>query len=165
MAHPKEADLDALLQALVGSGIEFIVVGGAAAVLQGAPTTTQDLDIVHRRTAGNVARLEQLLTALDARIRDPAGRDLRPDVSHLSGRGQLNLSTSLGPLDPRCEIHDGRGYEELLPRSEILTDGSTRLRVLDLPTPIEVKASAGRPKDRIVVPILLALLAEREREK
>ena len=38
--HPREADLDALIQALVDAGVEFIVVGGAAAVLHGAPTGT-----------------------------------------------------------------------------------------------------------------------------
>ena len=31
------------------------------------------------------------------------------------------------------------------------------LRVLDLDTLIEVKAAANRPKDRLVLPILLAL--------
>jgi hypothetical protein len=78
MSHPSQADLDALIQALLAANIEFIVVGGAAAVLHGAPITTQDLDIVHRRTAENVQRLSQLLAELDARFR---GRDLRPKYS------------------------------------------------------------------------------------
>lgn len=51
--HPPSADLDALIEALLGAGVEFIVVGGAAAILHGAAVTTQDLDIVHRRTADN----------------------------------------------------------------------------------------------------------------
>jgi len=34
--HPKQADLESLLNALKGAGIEFIVVGGAAAGLHGA---------------------------------------------------------------------------------------------------------------------------------
>jgi hypothetical protein len=61
VSHPKEADLEALIEALVNAQIEFIVVGGAAAVLHGAPTTTQDLDIVHHRTPENIARLATLL--------------------------------------------------------------------------------------------------------
>jgi len=52
MPHPPRADLAALVQALVGASVEFVVVGGAAAVLCGAPVTTLDLDIVHRRTDG-----------------------------------------------------------------------------------------------------------------
>jgi hypothetical protein len=47
--HPSAADLQALLARLCEAGVEFIIVGGAAAVMQGAPITTNDLDIVHRR--------------------------------------------------------------------------------------------------------------------
>ena len=46
MSKPKQADLAALIEILTSSGVEFIVIGGAAAVLHGAPTTTFDLDIV-----------------------------------------------------------------------------------------------------------------------
>lgn len=161
MSHPEQADLDALITALLEGGVELIVVGGAAAVLQGAPVTTQDLDIVHRRTPENVGRLLEVLVELDAFGREPDRRRLRPTAEHLLGTGQLNLSTSLGPLDPLCRLHDGRGYEELLAHSEVLTDGKLEIRVLDLPTLIEVKSATGRAKDRLVVPILLALLAKR----
>jgi hypothetical protein len=154
MSHPPRADLDALVQALLDANVEFIVVGGAAAVLHGAPITTQDLDIVHRRTPENVHRLSALLDKLDATFR---GRDLRPSEDLLAGHGQLNLSTALGPLDPLCVLHDGRGYDELLPHSQILTDGLSQIRVLDLETLIAVKAAAGRARDKLVLPILIAL--------
>ncbi len=160
--HPPAADLNALLGELVGAGVEFVIVGGAAAVLQGAPVTTLDLDIVHRRTPENVARLLAVLERLDATMRyDLARRNLRPTAEMLGGRGQINLSTSLGPLDPLCEIDDGLGYEELLPHTDQITDGSIALRVLDLPTLISVKLKTGRAKDRMVVPVLVATLQER----
>lgn len=41
-----------------------------------------------------------------------------------------------------------------------MTDGTTRISVVDLETLIEIKTEAGRAKDRLVVPILLALLSE-----
>lgn len=123
MSHPPRADLDALVQALLDAGVEFIVVGGAAAVLHGAPITTQDLHIVHRRTPENVRRLSDLLTKLDATLR---GRDLRPSAELLAGRGQLNLSTSLGPLDPLCVLHDGRDYDDLVPHTTVLRDAPRR---------------------------------------
>jgi hypothetical protein len=50
------------------------VVGGAAAVLHGAPITTQDLDIVHRRTGENVQRLASLLAELDVTTADTKNR-------------------------------------------------------------------------------------------
>jgi hypothetical protein len=81
----------------------------------------------------------------------------------LTSGGQLNLLTTLGPLDLLGRLHDGRGYFELMPHSEVLSDGDRRVRVVDLPTLIEIKTSAGRAKDRLVLPMLLALLRERER--
>jgi hypothetical protein len=165
-SHPKEADLPALLEKLCEAGVEFIVVGGAAAVLQGAPITTNDLDIVHRKTPDNIARLLELMLQLDAIMRyDFAHRGLRPTAEMLAGRGQINLSTSLGPLDPLCQLDEGRGYDELLAHTETVIDEGRLLRVLDLPTLIEVKTKAGRPKDRVVLPILIATLQEREASK
>jgi hypothetical protein len=89
---------------------------------------------------------------------DFANRGIRP-TAELLNKGHLNLSTSLGPLDPLCEL-DGLGFDELLGHSESMVDEGRLLRVLDLPTLITVKTKAGRPKDRLVLPILIATLQE-----
>ena len=165
-SHPKTTRLPALLAKLCDAGVEFIIVGGAAAVMHGAPITTKDLYIVHRRTPENVARLLEVLLQLDATMRyDFANRGLRPTSEMLAGKGQINLSTSLGPLDPLCELDEGKGYDELLPHSKSVMDQGRLLRVLDLPTLIAVKTRAGRPKDRLVLPILIATLQERDKAK
>ena len=133
-------------------------------MLQGVPITTTDLDIVHRRTPDNVGRLLEVLLKLDATMRyDMARRGLRPTAEMLAGRGQINLSTSLGPIDPLCELDAGQGYDELLPHSVSVRDEGRLLHVLDLPTLIAAKTKAGRPKDRIVLPILIATLQERDK--
>jgi len=155
--HPRDAELDSLLDALAGSGVPFIVVGGAAAVLHGAPITTQDLDIVPRMESDDVHRLRQTLADLDARVRDLRGRQLKPDPDALAGTGQMRLSTRFGPLDVLRALHDGRGYRDLLAHTVEMSDGELRLRVLDLATLIEVKAGTGRARDRLVLPVLLAL--------
>ena len=164
MKHPSVVEPEALLGALAQAGVEFIVVGGTAAILHAAPVTTQDLDIVHRRTPDNVGRLLGVLHSLDAVMRyDLAKRNLRPTAEMLLGRGQVNLSTTLGPLDPLCELGEGQGYDELLPHTIVLTDGPLTLRVLDLPTLIDVKSRTGRAKDRVVLPILIATLEEQQK--
>lgn len=164
-SHSKVTDLPGLLAKLCDAGVEFIVVGGVACVIQGAPITTNDLDIVHRRTPENIARLLAVLLELDATMRyDFANRGLRPTTELLAGTGHLNLSTSLGPIDPLCEL-DGLGFEELLDNTQSVTDEGRLLRVLDLPTLIAVKTKAGRPKDRLVLPILIATLEERDKAK
>ena len=160
--HPEQADLESLIEALDGAGVEFIVVGGAAAVLHGAPITTQDVDIVHRTDPDNVDRLMSVLSDLDARVRDLAGRRISPSRDALLGTGQIKLTTSRGPLDILCRLHDGRDFEALAPHSVEMTDGALRLRVLDLQTLIDIKAATGRARDRMVVPILLALQRQRD---
>lgn len=48
-----------LLGGLHHAGVEFVVVGGMAAVLQGAPIVTEDLDILHRLDAPEVDGVEE----------------------------------------------------------------------------------------------------------
>ena len=81
--------------------------------------------------------------------------------------GFLSASTVMyGRLiDVLCELDPGQDYDWLLARSEVMPVGEVPVCVVDLPTLIELKTKAGRPKDRITVPILVATLEEREREK
>lgn len=159
--QPATADLEGLLHALCSHGVEFVVVGGAAAVLHGAPTTTHDLDIVPEQSEENLERLEQVLREHGALVRDLAGRRLEPSPAALRGKGQIQLVTALGPLDILCRLHDGRGYLELVTHSETLSAADLQLRVIDLETLIEIKRGTGRARDRMVIPILLALLRDR----
>jgi hypothetical protein len=54
---PQPSDLTTLLERVLAADVELVLVGGLAAVVQGAPVTTFDVDIVHRRTEENVDRL------------------------------------------------------------------------------------------------------------
>jgi predicted nucleotidyltransferase len=157
-----ESELGELLGTLLDGGVELILVGGAAAVIHGAPITTQDVDIVHRRSDDNVDRLYTVLEALHARVADPAGRDLKPSRLALCGAGQHHLRTRLGRLDILGALHDGRGYEELIGAADTIDFDGRSLRVVDLRTLIEIKATTGRARDRLVVPILLELLRRRD---
>jgi hypothetical protein len=150
MASPS---LESLLATLATSDVEFIVVGMLAAVAQGAPVTTHDLDIVHRRTPDNVARLVDLLVnKLDARYR---GRTdvLRPTVEILAGPGSL-LKTNLGPLDVLGAIEGGRDYDTLLPSSHRIEIAGHAVYVLGLAMLIELKRGSTRLKDQLALPIL-----------
>lgn len=153
-----------LLRELDRAGIEHVVVGLTAAVLLGAPVVTFDLDIVHRRTEDNVERLLAWLLAHDAYHRlDLANRRLTPTRNALLGTGHLNLETDLGKLDVLCELGEGEGYDEILADTVRVETPDVIVRVLDLPRLIAVKAKANRPKDRAVLPVLLATLDERSK--
>jgi hypothetical protein len=152
-----------ILRLLAARRVEFIVVGMAAGVLRGAPVTTLDLDIVHRRTPENVSKLLEALKELDAVYRhDP--RRLRPAESHLSGPGHQLLRTIYGDLDCLGVVGGDQSYEDLLERApELDLEAGVALRVIDLPTLIELKEKAGRPKDLAALPVLRATLVESRR--
>jgi hypothetical protein len=159
MASPS---LESLLETLATSDVEFIVVGLLAAVAQGAPVTTHDLDIVHRRTPDNIAKLvDVLVNKLDARYR---GRTdlLRPTAEILAGPGHSLLKTSLGPLDVLGAIEGGRDYDALLPSSRRIEISEHPVYVLGLATLIELKRTSTRLKDQLVLPILEETLRQSE---
>lgn len=154
----------ALIETLVRHEVEFIVVGGVAAVLHGAPVVTFDLDVVHRRTPENIERLVEALTELEAVFRHHPAR-ITPKTSHLESPGHQLLSTRHGPIDVLGTIDDGSSYEDLVGQSHFMDISGHQVRVVDLGPLIEIKARAGRDKDLAVLPILrntAALLAEEE---
>jgi hypothetical protein len=152
------------LRALHEGGVKFVIVGGLAAVLNGAPVNTLDLDIVPARDEANVARLLRVLDALDAIYRMQPERRLRPDASHLSSPGHHNLITNCGPLDVLGTIGGGLGYEDLLPHTvEMETGGGVRVRVLNLATIVALKEELAGEKDLAVLPILRRTLEQKLR--
>jgi hypothetical protein len=154
-----------LLDVLVAHQVDFIVVGMTAGILQGVPSTTLDLDVVHRRTPENVERLLRALGELEALYRHDS-RQLRPKQSHLASSGHQLLVTKYGDLDCLGTIGDGRSYEDLVVQTVEMrmTSGAT-IRVLNLPALIASKQQSGRPKDLAVLPLLRATLTEIERKK
>jgi hypothetical protein len=153
-----------MLRALQDGSVDFILVGGLAAVLNGAPVNTFDIDVVHSRDPANVDRLLRVLDALDAVFRMQPERRLKPDVSHLVSSGHLNLVTRYGPLDVLGMIGPDLGYEELLPHSAEMEIGDgLHVRVLDLQTLIAIKEQLGGDKDRAMLPVLRRTLEEKRR--
>jgi predicted nucleotidyltransferase len=159
-----DSDFLGALRALDEGGVEFAVVGGLAAVLNGAPVNTFDLDIVPARDEENVAKLLRVLGTIDAIYRMQPERRLKPDASHLSSAGHHNLITTCGPLDVLGTIGRGLGYEDLLPHTiEMETGGGVRVRVLNLETIIALKEELAGEKDLAVLPILRRTLEQKQR--
>jgi hypothetical protein len=153
-----------ILRRLGDAGVELIVVGMAAGILQGVPTTTRDLDIVHRRSAQNVERLLRVLRDIDAVARhDP--RRIQPSTSHLIGPGHILTETRFGDLDCLGALDGERTYEDLLEATVLLDFEGRPLRVLTLRELVAIKKRAGRPKDLAVIPYLESTIAELEQRR
>lgn len=152
-----------LLELLTHHDVDFIVVGGVAAILEGAPITTLDLDVVYDRSPENLQRLLDVLQTVEACYRDPAGRHIVPTLEKLATIRMNLLRTTLGPFDVLASI-SGASYEDLLGSTRSRQVGELRLQVLELAKVIESKELANRDKDKAVLPVLRKTL-EIKRQK
>lgn len=148
-----------ILEVLEQHGVDYVIVGGVAAVLQGAPMTTFDIDTLVKVNPANSERLRKALEALDARYREHAS--LRPTTADLEAGGHRLLITSAGPLDVHGFIGGGKRFEDVAASSDAMDIGDLTVRVLSLEALIEEKRALGRDKDGAALELLEAVLARR----
>lgn len=150
--------------ALTEAGVEFVVLGGFAAIIHGSPLPTEDIDIIPSRADDNLERLATALTHLKAKIRtgdEPI--ETKIDAAFIRNMPHmLNLETQLGDLDlvftPAGSLTT---YEQWLERSRRaqLREGVI-VAVADLDDVIDSKTAANRPKDLRSLPYLESLRDE-----
>jgi len=143
-----------ILEVLCREEVDFILVGGVAAVLAGAPVSTFDLDIVFLNESANRKRLLIALEAIDAKYLDPAGRTITPDLNKLETMQLHRLKTTHGVLDVMTQIGRARTYSSLVGQTRLLQVAEFSVRVLSLSAVVDSKIEAGRDKDLAVLPIL-----------
>jgi predicted nucleotidyltransferase len=161
---PTNANLSKILEGLTEAGVDFILVGGLAAVIQGAPVTTMDVDIVHKQSPENISKLLTFLKSVDAFHRRIDDKLIEPKEGDLSGKGHALFTTRLGPLDVLAVIEDGRSYSDLLDHTVEIDFRGHTLRVLDLKMLIQLKKASTDPRDRQRLPVLKETLRQLEDE-
>ena len=158
------ATLDTVVPRLQAAGVEFLVIGGWAAVIHGSARVTLDVDVVYRRDRDNLERVVDALTPLEPYLRGaPAGLPFCLDIATLRMGLNFTLTTTIGDIDLFGEVTGGGTYEDLLPYSEIRTATGMTCRVVTLERLIQLKRAAGRPRDLEVIAELQALLEERRK--
>ena len=133
-------------------GLEAVLIGNAAAALQGAPVTTVDFDFMFRKTARNLQKLKALSRALGATV-------LRP---YYPAADLFRVVRDDGlQLDFMVAIHGIRSFEGLRDRATDLEIEDTSIRVASLPDIIKSKKAARRARDIAVIDVLEKALEER----
>lgn len=162
MTEPQFEPLEAL-RAMDRHGVHFILIGGLAARLLGSPSITNDLDICYERTPENLQALAAALKELGAQLRGaPESLPFLLDAETLRRGDCFTFSTSAGSLDILGTPAGSGGFDLLLSNARPMKFSGMDVLVADLPDLIDMKKASGRPKDRIEVEILTALLEERE---
>lgn len=122
-------------------------------MLNGAPVTTQDIDLLIRDTKLNRQKLSRLAREIGAAA--PAA------VSELSRVEVLDGGLSV-PIEVHYDrISGGLTFASVRARSVTVEVGTEKLSVASLADVIRSKEAANRPKDRAVLPILRDTLAVR----
>jgi hypothetical protein len=168
MASEPAFDPRPILRALQDHDVDFIVVGVMAAVAQGSPVYSRDLDVTPSGAPDNYDRLAEALRSLAARLRQPDGNglDFPIEATFLAGNTTWTLVTRAGVLDLVFMPAGTRGFDDLRRNALELDLGTgTPVLVASLIDVIRMKEAAGRPKDEATLPALrqtLEVIRERE---
>ena len=164
-----EFDPVELLRTLSSHGVRFVLIGGVAARLRGAPLLTQDVDVTPADDRPNLEALAAALTDLDAKLRTPTGPEgvafpINPEM--LAANQSWTLTTRAGDLDLVFQPDGSQGYPDLIRAADELAvseDGKVIVAVAALADVIRTKEAAGRAKDRAALPLLRQALEEAQR--
>jgi predicted nucleotidyltransferase len=152
VAHLPELDVKGILQVLTAHGVDFVVIGGVAAILHGSATLTQDVDISFAQDDANLDALGGALRELRASLRG-VGDDVPfvPDARTLRQIQLLTLQTSAGPLDLLVPPDGSPPYERLRRGADRMDVGGFAVLVASLDDLIAMKRAGGRDKDLVAV--------------
>jgi hypothetical protein len=152
------AQLDEMLERLVRSRLEFVLVGAYAAIVHGASVTTRDVDVCAPFGVENLYRLRDAISDLHPWHRmTPQRLGLELNAATIPGLSNLYLATDLGPLDVLGEIIAVGDYATVLSRSIVVKFQFGDVRVLDIDALIATKSYLMRLQDKLVIPQLLAI--------
>ena len=137
--------------------LEAVLIGNAAAALQGAPVTTVDFDFLFRKTPRNLRKLKALARALRATV-------LRPYYPASEMYRVVREDDGL-QLDFMATIHGIRSFEGLRARAVTIEIEAVPIIVASLADIVRSKRAARRPRDLAVLEILEKALEETVRPK
>lgn len=146
------------LETLVRHDVDFVVIGGIAAIILGSSYSTSDLDVAYARDRANVERLADALRELGATLRSaPADLPFRVDADTIEAGLNFTFETRGGNLDIFGEPTGAPAYAELKRRSSVERIDGLDIRVASIDHLIAMKEAAGREKDRLLAGELRAL--------
>lgn len=150
-------DFEKLIHLLCDNKVDFVLIGGFAAVVHGVSTLTQDVDMAVSFDEKNAGRLLKALKGLHPIHRENK-RPLTKDPAVLSKFRNLYLITDCGPVDLLSEVSGIGPFDRVRESAIEIELFGKRCRVLDIDALIQSKQEMKRPKDKEVILQLKAIL-------
>lgn len=163
----KLASFEALVSALEGAGVRYLVAGGLAVNAYGYLRFTKDVDLVIQLVPENIERAFTELGKLGYRPMVPITAsqfaDAKQRESWIRDKGMQVLqfwsdAHRETPVD--IFVRDPFVFDEEYRQALVRTLGSIAVRFVTIPTLIRMKEQAGRPQDRIDIDQLRLLLKD-----
>jgi hypothetical protein len=149
----------------VDGDVDFVVIGGVAAVLHGSARATFDLDVCFASNAENLEALGSTLVGLRAQLRGVSEAvPFVPDAAALRRVEVLTLTTTAGDLDVLRAPSGAPRYDVLRGHADRYDVGGFEVRVASVEDLIAMKTAAGRPKDLGDIEELEAILRLRSED-
>ncbi len=141
--------------------VRYVLIGGLAGEILGAPLGTNDIDICYERTTENMHRLAAALRQLNAKPRVARVEEELPfllDHATLAAGDSFTFRTDAGDLDVLATPSGTGGFRDLDAGATAydLREGLT-VRVVGLDDLIRMKEASARPKDESHLNVLAAL--------
>lgn len=136
------------LAALIDEGVDFLIVGLAAAALQGVPAVTQGIDLWFGPL--DEATIDRLRGVLD--------RVGGTFVSSTATSPPLILGGGADLFDLVVHMHGLDSFDQELNGALSVPLGRVSVPVLPLERIIASKKASDRPKDRAILPVLVDAL-------
>lgn len=159
-------NLATMLATLTQGDVEFVLVGGYAAVTHGVSLVTQDVDICCRFSKENLLRLQTTLAGLHPRHRmTPQKLPLELSDELCARLKNLYLETDLCVLACLSAVAGVGEFDAVLAHSVAVAFPGGKFRVLDLDGLINAKEAMNRPHDRLTVTQLRAIRERRQQDQ
>ena len=152
-----------MVKKLADGGIDFVLVGGFAAVAHGVSLGTRDVDICLKFSPQTLLRLQDVLADVHPKHRmTPQRLPLHLTERQCADLKSLYLETDLCVLDCLGEVAGLGDYDAVLKQSVQISTKDGTFRILDIDALIRAKEAMNRPHDRLTV-IQLKAIKERRR--
>lgn len=155
-------DLIDIIERLIEAHVDFVLVGGLAAVTHGSSMTTQDIDICCAFSPENLLRIQSALADINPVHRMTTKRHpLELTKENCASLMNLYLDTDIGQLDCLGEILGLGRFDKVKQQSESIEIDGHICHILTLDALICAKQAMGRPKDIETIRQLKVIQRER----
>lgn len=159
-------NLQKLLQHLASSDLEFVIVGGFAAVLHGCNQTTRDIDICLGIDPSSITQLRDVLAPLHPRHRMTGDKldFLEHPRDGLERINNLYLETDFGILDIISAVTGVGDFNRVRAQAQVIPLLGQQCLVINIQDLITAKKAMGDQKDLIVAQELETICKLRQKK-